>query len=420
MKKIISLYISLLFFHDSMYAELLFVKKNNDGFALLSQEDSLKYGGRIADALLKYQWPMCLASDLTAKEKDELFSTDTMYAEELFIQRKLQDVDENLCTFFIPTALYELFEIIVFFESYARDIYASNGYANRLRMPRFGNVLLNPYFGRKEEPSLHKKEDPSNFVIKNDFEKTMLKFNTDTRSNLARLDQKLVSVLNNPITKELTPRFIQREFINTYAAINDVFYKQPIEKVEVPIIAFNTQLLHFLVSCVPDLLRQSSSMELAKKIDENSEKIIEKMIERFKKAYNAGFLHDFHRHTSSLNIWVISQAVAIEYEARKLNKALLFRGSQLISSPVGGGKVAKIIGTSLHIPQQAEDIEKATLENYKNLLTAYSVSLGSSLFAGFINNQGGCAYSYLTMKQLSVHDITGFVLFINKRGSIRT
>lgn len=95
-----------------IHSELLIVKKNPDGrFAPLNKAESLLYDPVISQIRLKYQWPMCIASNLNENEKNELLTSGKSCAEELFIQKKLKESisDLDLHVVFIPTALYELF-----------------------------------------------------------------------------------------------------------------------------------------------------------------------------------------------------------------------------------------------------------------------------------------------------------------------
>lgn len=371
----------LLFFCSlnlSLNAELLILKRNQEtGYiAPLSQQEAIVYGPAVCKILLKYQWPMCIASDLTEDEKNDLLTADHPYAEEQFIEKKLNETiqDINLCVAFIPTSLYELFEIIEFF------------------------------IARANQNS-------------NSFMEAAKTVDQQIKMNSSQLDNQIVQLLNTNITKATRPAHIRKAVFNVYSSMNSMFYSAQLSRDrEIPILKFNFDLIQFLSTHIPHLFNVSTGQELTQTIHDQAMTILMAMNQTFQHVYARRFLgRDVHQHTSQLNLHVIAQVMRLEYEARKINKALLLRGSKLIKVPTGPEKTAQVIGHTVHTPENADNLFKTTVENYKRNPAPFTISFGSSLFAGYINNQGGCAYSYLTMPHMAAQNFTGSVVFINKK-----
>ena len=95
----------------SVRAELLIVKKEGDAFVPLSEQDVAQHSKQLQDILLKYQWPTVIMSDLTEQEQNELLIPAKPYAEEKFIEKKVQEVSPDYGVMFVPKTLYELFAI---------------------------------------------------------------------------------------------------------------------------------------------------------------------------------------------------------------------------------------------------------------------------------------------------------------------
>jgi len=86
----------------------------------------------------------------------------------------------------------------------------------------------------------------------------------------------------------------------------------------------------------------------------------------------------------------LKKTIDLEYEAFKQNKGLLFRGSNLFEVK------------NIH-----QDSKKLIASTLYDVSEPFSLSFGNSLFAGYINDVGACAYNYLVRN-------SGYVLFINK------
>ncbi|MCX5923025.1 MAG: hypothetical protein NTU89_00485, partial [Candidatus Dependentiae bacterium] len=87
----ILVFIGLLIIPLISRSELLIVKREHNLFKSLSEKERLKYGEGIAQIFLKYQWPTCIASQLTKEEQDELLTSGVPQAEEIFIQKKIKE-----------------------------------------------------------------------------------------------------------------------------------------------------------------------------------------------------------------------------------------------------------------------------------------------------------------------------------------
>lgn len=127
---------------------------------------------------------------------------------------------------------------------------------------------------------------------------------------------------------------------------------------------------------------------------------------------------------------IIQHVVRLEYEAREQNKAMLLRGSGLMDMNVSMGEqpVKKLlVGSTLYkesdwLSSGQEEIPFWKKYKEKNNLS-YSISFGTSLFAGMLNDPGACAYVFLSGcdmgnasmdAQLSVKPV-GYALFLNKK-----
>src|SRR5262249_52362041 len=72
----------------------------------------------VYDTLMKYQWPMCIASfpEMSADEIKAITTQESQAAEESFLRAKIRAIDSKLDIVFIPDFLYQLFVV-----KYVRD-----------------------------------------------------------------------------------------------------------------------------------------------------------------------------------------------------------------------------------------------------------------------------------------------------------
>jgi hypothetical protein len=100
---------------------------------------------------------------------------------------------------------------------------------------------------------------------------------------------------------------------------------------------------------------------------------------------------------------IIEQVMDLEYEARKLNKALLLRGSNSVEKMAMGYlpyhaekhaesryKSFNLIGSTVY---GTPTFKNALLGSYTS---KYSISFGNSLFAGWFHDATACAYLYMS------------------------
>jgi hypothetical protein len=399
---------------SSLHSELLIVKQVFKGFASLSQEESIRYNDVIAEIMLKYQWPMCIGSDLSDDEKNELFAQDQAW-EELFIQEKLQRKIPrlNLQVVFIPTCLYELFCVV---KNYAQQ-------ANPLNTCAFqDNEVAVDFF------ALLGREDLSARQVRSEIQDTFKKINNvifkkqNKQAALLDNESKLIPsaylYVNNQLFDELSNEFSEIHACKNGQEISNFFQN-------------NTgRVFEFLV-------KQISALSF----DENDKYHDETV------SYLKCFLKSEHNESKNK---MVENVVRLEYEARKANKAMLLRGSNLEEMDVSMGKEPTkkfLIGNTLY--QEFEDLpvdEKSKnsgdmdqdyddaargpeipfWKKYKEKSNVpYSISFGTSLFAGLINDPAACAYSYLSgcgefvqKPDSTVVMPVGYAVFINKKDYI--
>ena len=111
---------------------------------------------------------------------------------------------------------------------------------------------------------------------------------------------------------------------------------------------------------------------------------------------------------------IFQKIMNLEYEAREKNKALLLRGSQLISFKPSTQKALPtkfLAGSTIPIKSGAETMEKTYHKGEKLL---YSISFGNSLFAG-IRDATANVFYYLAQQPWSKSDVKfDYALLINK------
>lgn len=405
-------------------AELLILKKDTttNQIVPLSEQDSITYGFEICQILLKYQWPMCLASDLTEEERSQLLGEHKAYAEELFIEEKLKERISGIdfVVLFFSTSLYELYGLVEYFKSCKKDsrvteIYANPGMMGWGIMSHINTRGMMTLRSRAMFPTAQQLQNSPSGDDKNAFMKAAAAFNLEIKTRLHKFDETVTKMLNEKTFFDKTAVDIRKAVLKYYASINNPFYTADfLKKAEIPVMNFNRTISMFLSKQIPDLFDQQSKDVIVQKIFQHRYAIAEEMIKEFHENYTRSCLYDTHSHTSQLNDAIIFQVIDVEYQAQKTNNALLFRGSKPIAAPIGKGQVAHIAGQALQVPADKHNLVAATLESYKQNKFPYSVSLGNSLFAGYVNNQGGCAYAYMTMKRFEGHNI-GIILLVNKK-----
>lgn len=335
------------------HAELLVVKKGADGlFAPMTEEDTKKDGKVISDILLKYEWPMCITSDLTNTEKNELLAVGKAYAEEKFIEKKIQEsLGTDYGVIFVPTALYEIFV----WAEYASD-----------RLYTTFNVVVLEDFRQGEKIPSH----------------------------------------SGPLIGVGKQHGINYD---RYNMANQFFINQ-----EANILAYvNKKFSEILFEWDSALKNNTESFILSNIIKSNIDQLSSQLIKN-RLQYGLGHHGTNVQAMRSVNkIFkglqneqknkIIAKVVALEYEARELNKGLLLRGTEVIA--IGSNKnIKKLIGSTIKL--SSGKIYK------KEDLGPYSISFGNSLFAGVVTDPTACAYYYLSDLGF------GYAVLIDKKGYV--
>jgi len=399
-------FIAFLFGH-SLFAELIIVKKEDNKLVALTDSDIQKYGSKITEILQKYQWPMCIASDLTEEEKVQLLRSDKPCAEEQFIQRKLQEsidpYDCDLQVVFVPTTLYELFMIQQFFSQ--EDSMLRKSVNQWLRVDQWS----------ARNPDSYKKSIDLGSIVDN------------PDLDLQTMYTKIFG---------LNVQAVYKKIFETYKCENDRFIKSE----QSALLEFNNELALKLFLACPELQDSIDGIHGSKKIELRSTSIVKQLIQENITLKEKNKINYFPRcvnyndkiysmvtgFSSKINFSIIERYKNHEYEARELNKALLVRGTSCEKFDVtveGIQSSHTLLGNSFR-NYQWEDVydengkyksyeRRSFVEAYKKQQVApYSVSFGASLFGGFIRDNGACAYCYLTRDHSSIR---GYSLFVDKQ-----
>lgn len=396
----ITFIISFLVLSSGTRAELLVVKKTNEGFAPLSLEEDATASPKIAEILLKYQWPMCIASNLTKEEQDELFTPGKPYAEELFIQKKIREAmkSDDYCVVFVPTTLYEMFCIYEFFKTEEGT----------------------PFW---------------NSAIK-DFDRGMGKG----------------IYLSEIISSKASPRVIRKQIAEVYSEANKIFFSGDISAS----FYINHVMGKYFLERYPELKRSENSLEFSKHIKDM-------IIDAFWLDSFIEFKVDLDVFGKKLDIdWKIFatsrtmnprtrlekvsynilgdflplNVISLEYEARERNKAMIIRGTSFEKFQVSFGEkpLKKVLIGGTLIKQEKKkvgnwkDTDVSLEEAYgekKN--TSYSISFGNSLLAGALGDETACVYNFLRgLNPFGSYDqdafrsiqISGYAILIDKKAYV--
>lgn len=359
--------ISLLFCSRIAHAELLILKQTEAGFTPLDDSDK-KNNPVIEKILLQYQWPASAAYALdpiterrkVLAETGDLFTPDKPNAEELWIEKKIQHATGNNTyrVIFFPTALYELYLIL--------DLLIPN---------------------ETSEPT-----------IPMDIKKEM----SDPKSHTLRL---------NPIIESKKEAEEIRQDIKTiYQNMNQRIVK-PGHDLHY---YMNDAIVNLLLESYPNLRSCKNSLECCDLIKDKAMEILSSFVNQLlaDENYDPRLAREFFLGIGSeFESQIISHYIDIEYEARKLNKAIVVRGTSFIKfepAIVGNKSENKILAGTTVLNSQEASFEK---EYKQNTLKPYSISFGNSLFAGIFNDPTACAYLFLRKN-------TGYALLINKKDYI--
>jgi len=366
--------------HANLHSELLVVKKTENGFAPLDYSNMDK---DISEILLKYQWPMVITSNLSESEQNELLTSGKPNAEEIFIEKKLREKkgNNNLSVVFIPTALSELF------------------------------VFLQTIKTKNEINPLQEVVKPILNLYSTDVDKWMSTFMID-----------LTEIIDSRDTSKLKYQKIDA----VYLKHNNNFFLTTFayEGFQITAHAFINQLFTSrLFAKYPELMQGDDPQMLSDIIKIKSNEIASDLISEILSSN----LIDLQPNLCPLKEIgsklanekqnnVIAKDIALEYEARKLNKAVLFRGTAFLKLQVGGigeDKTKKLLAGST---MKHDDWDEPIEQLYKKKeIRAYSISFGNSLFAGVFIDCGACAYNFLNGENKTA----GYALLIDKKDQIQ-
>ncbi|MBP7854512.1 hypothetical protein KAZ82_01085, partial [Candidatus Babeliales bacterium] len=359
----------------ALHAELLIFKKTIEGFIeSLTYEESLRFGPIISQIILKYQWPMCIMSDLTKEEKNELLTSGISRAEEIFIQKKLQEAIPGLDiqVAFIPTTLYEVLclkQIIYISENdiKLKEIDFSKNVFERLAI---GVIASRSHIDKYINfPRLYPKNGYLEYQFFNKmFFETMIKLCINERIPLKSNVQTMLDL-------------VVAEDISSYMFVNNYIIQYLLVFMQKKMLGLNrVNVSNFVQTHIDEILEQLNT-ELKKCSLESS----------CLKNINSIWPHNYY----FINEALLKKFITVEYLARDLNKALLFRGSSVL---FGKSLQQKLIKTVQD--ESIKDIIGTTIQS--NFERPFSISFGQSVFAGALfegkersaADPGACVYTF--------------------------
>jgi len=377
---------------------LLVVQKNKQAFfEPLSDENIKKYNDAILNVLVHYTWPSCIAYDLSDAEKSELLAPE-QGAEQNFVRKKLQEIDESLDVIFVPTTLYELFYINTYLHRTKKNCeeksssnkklylsdpaYIDSRVANGL--DEIENILNQDELTVKEKIRKSRKVVSPSAYVKNEI-------NALSRICNQKLFEKNDAFGYPDLLKVHQAFFFKLLFNESFKGIVDIekFIYQKSEDVK-------NDLIHDLIQIQKDASTNINMIEncfifwnwITNRSSDSSNELSPLYSEQY------GLIKVIEFLKTEKDNHIIQKAIDIEYEAAKSNKGLLFRGSDIIQAKGSKGSL-RIIGTTQRMD--------ARLENQG----LFSMSFGASLFAGVFFYIDAMAYAYLT-------ELGGYALFVDK------
>lgn len=429
------------FFACNLQATLLVVKRENNRFVCLDESDKLNHDA-IGDVFLRYQWPMVITnSSLTENEKNELLSSDQEYAEEKFIRKKLQEIDPTYDVVFIPTSLYEMFVVSKYYDDMTyvvQKLYGNltsgdffnhyytvlddnntldqnhqecndNNTMDQSHQECDDNFLCQGYMLYDEDSFLvqdyiknyanqdHTEYSDCYIFFRDVYDCFGLIYNACIKYIACSITFNQHNIYLDKIIndRDLTYHEKYEKIHSLFKKINNKYYPETF-------LYFNNRVTQLLFQKYPNLSLSANGDEISKKIELNLDQIT--MLFSDNRLLDMGI--DFH---------LISQVMLLEYEARKLNKALLFRGTSKKIQCIEGENITLIdstmIGSTIYDYSLYTCIEEINQElcSRKDSIEPYSISFGNSLFAGLLHDPYACACKFLK------NSGQGYSLFINKK-----
>lgn len=398
---LLSLIFLSLGFGAVLRSEMLIFKENEGKLTTLTADDLAKNGNALAALLLKYEWPMCTASQLSLPERDALLSPGAPYAQELFIQNKINEKFTQYRVAYIPTCLYELFVIL--------QLFATKGENNTLQtfirevMTAKEGTALSHRWNIDIARLINKERDkPQEFII---IRERINGAYRNVNDSVYHGAHSLFFYINNLLTAQL---------INLYPGLQTITDSQSLSA---SIKNHSTHLTTFIIDALLSLydVRNLDKLRLAN-IDigySNRDSIVNLVLSLKKEKESA----------------IVAKVVALEYEAQEQNKGLLLRGTTFEDFPVGlsfpqvGKKKVlaeqKTLAGSTMLREERdpskrgrESIISTEQAYWQKRNMPYSISFGSSLFAGSLRDADASAYYYLAGKREAT---IGYAIFIDKK-----
>lgn len=419
MKKIINvvrtiLILGMLCINIPVYAELIVMKQTQEGFAPLEEYNDDIDNGIMQKILMASQWPMNIASTQRRVNKEEVLKANNARIEEIVAEKAITALEEHdgadvatLRVVFFPTCLYELFVIY--------DAYTSQPLNKPLDEP--ANSL------QAAIQTVHQDQEG---------------LWTWTRAG----DISIAGILSSSVN----PQEVRTKINERYMAVNTLFISG---KSKTAFMYLNYKIADWLLAEYPDFKKSISSAALSDAIRANIEEIKAKLISRLIRLYKPALRYDNPRFSKAGDYGakllenlkkeesnkLISNYIALEYEARELNKGILVRGTTFKEFEQLGDETNKKMIAGSTVPQKEvvlseynwetnsqERTFKSLEQAYKAKEThAYSISFGSFLFAGAIQDRTACAYTFLSGQRVAGEDIEtafnhlGYALLIDKK-----
>ncbi len=389
--------------HMPIHAELLIMKQTKEGFAPLDEKNNDIKEAPMQEVLMACQWPMDISSEHQHIQREEVLKPNNARIEERAAEKALANYSlfkkddplaPSLRVVFFPTCLYELFVIY-------------------------------------ETLTTQSTNNPLQAAIKKLF--------YDSYDLWDQYDEGKIK-LGKIIASNDSPQVIRTKINDLYMKANKIFMGED----HSAYIYINHKLTAWLLTEYPDLKQSKDSAALSEAIHSKIEDIKTKLITQLTSLYRPVFQYE-PRDSDARNYGqqlindlkdeprnkLISTYIALEYEARELNKGILIRGSsfeefkQLLENDANKKMIA---GSTVLQEHRQYDIKKKILITkpfelaYKEKETRpYSVSFGNSLFDGALRDRTACAYNFLTGERAYSHasespfKTVGYAVLINKK-----
>jgi|GEM_PF-1952267 len=393
----IALALGALTFHMPIHAELLIMKQTKEGFAPIDESNDYIEKAPMQKVLMACQWPMDISSEHKHIQREEVLKPNNARIEERAAEKAIANYfiveeGESLRVVFFPTCLYELF---VIHEAYTQ-----------------------------------KNDNPLQQAIKKTYE---------AQPDLWSQNGEGKIYLQSIIGSKGSPQEIRTKINDRYMNVNKIFMGASGSAY----MYINQKLITWLLTEYPDLKQSKDSAALSDAIQKNIEEIKTKLITRLTKLdepvtayeprdsdarkYGKQLIDNLKKESSNK---LISNYIALEYEARELNKGILIRGTSFAEfKQLENDKNKKMIAGSTVLQEQRkydDQTEEITTKSFEQAYkekdtTPYSVSFGMSLFAGVLRDRTACAYTFLTGERVysstseSTFKTTGYAVLINKK-----